>query len=141
VSGIIELWLRRDVERYDSGSYSRQRPLYIGLEDTAGNFGILYNGSDTKDTIALTGGLWQELNVGLQDFVDQGVVLSQMKWLYIGLGDRINPTPGGQGQIMVDSIRLYPERCVEQYRPQTDLNGDCIVNMLDFALFASQWLE
>ena len=118
-----------------------QEPFYVALEDGTGNFGLLFNGIDTKDTIDLTLPAWQELNVPLQDFVDQGVVISDIQWLYIGIGNPSTPQAGGQGQVLLDSIRLYPSRCVEQYKPIADINDDCVVDLQDFAEFAEQWLD
>jgi Concanavalin A-like lectin/glucanases superfamily len=119
---------------------NEEEPLYIGLEDVGSNFAFAKNGVDTTDTIDLTKEAWQELVIPLQFFTDAGVSLSNVTGLYIGLGDRdSHPTPGGAGRIRVGTIWLTHQRCVEQYRPISDLNGDCRVNLEDFAILASDW--
>ena len=47
---------------------------------------------------------WTEWNIPLSSF--GGVNLSRIKKLFIGVGDRDNPTPDGAGLIFVDDIRV-----------------------------------
>jgi hypothetical protein len=50
---------------------------------------------------------WTEWNIDLQAFADQGVNLTNVDTITIGLGDRNNPTAGGAGMMYFDDIRLY----------------------------------
>jgi hypothetical protein len=53
---------------------------------------------------------WTEWNIDLQVFADQGVNLSNVNTISLGLGDKSNPQAGGSGLIYFDDIRLYPDR-------------------------------
>ena len=49
---------------------------------------------------------WNQWDILLQDFADQGVDLANVNSISIGLGDKINPVPGGEGHVFFDDIRL-----------------------------------
>jgi len=74
--------------------------VYVALEDTAGHVAVVTNPNDA--TTALTG--WQEWLIPLSDF--GGVNLSKVRTMYIGVGDRDNPTAGGAGLIFIDDIAV-----------------------------------
>jgi len=50
---------------------------------------------------------WTEWDIDLQAFADQGVNLTNMNTIGLGLGDRNNPVTGGSGMVFFDDIRLY----------------------------------
>jgi len=52
-------------------------------------------------------GSWTQWNIDLQAFADQGVNLTNVNSLTLGLGNRSNPVAGGSGVIYFDDIRLY----------------------------------
>jgi hypothetical protein len=71
---------------------------------------VILNGSagvdnDNPDAAQASG--WIEWNIDLQAFADQGVNLSNVDSITLGLGNRINPTAGGSGMLYFDDIRLY----------------------------------
>jgi hypothetical protein len=76
--------------------------LYVGLEDSAGRIHVV----DCPDDTAVTSVKWLPCNIPLSEFSAAGVNLAAVKKMYIGLGNRDNPTPGGAGLIYVDDIRL-----------------------------------
>jgi hypothetical protein len=51
---------------------------------------------------------WTQWNIDLQAFADQGVNLTNVNTLALGLGNRNNPVAGGSGTMYFDDIRLYP---------------------------------
>ncbi|MCP4607097.1 MAG: hypothetical protein GY845_00080 [Planctomycetes bacterium] len=51
-------------------------------------------------------GIWTAWNVDLQAIAAQGVDLTNVNSISIGLGDKSNPQAGGSGTIFVDDIRL-----------------------------------
>ena len=60
------------------------------------------------DPAAATIDTWTEWVIPLQAFADQGIVLTNVDRIAIGLGARGNTTvPGGSGKIYIDDIRLY----------------------------------
>jgi len=51
---------------------------------------------------------WTEWVIPLQNFADQGIDLTDVDRLAIGLGTRGNMTvPGGSGKLFIDDIGLY----------------------------------
>jgi hypothetical protein len=50
---------------------------------------------------------WTEWRIELKTFADQGVNLSNVNSITLGLGNRANPTAGGSGMMYFDDIRLY----------------------------------
>ncbi len=50
---------------------------------------------------------WIRWNIDLQAFADQGVNLTNVTSITLGLGNRNNPVAGGSGMMYFDDIRLY----------------------------------
>jgi len=73
---------------------------------------VVLNGSavvnhDNPDAAQAVG--WNEWNIDLQAFADQGVNLANVNSITLGLGNRANPVAGGAGMMYFDDIRLYPQ--------------------------------
>jgi len=77
-------------------------PLYVTLEDASKNKGTAVY----ADAAALAGTKWVEWKIPLSVFTDAGVNATRIKKIYIGVGDRDNPAPGGKGLIYIDDIRV-----------------------------------
>jgi hypothetical protein len=72
---------------------------------------VVLNGSagvDHEDPAAAQATGWNEWNIDLQAFADQGINLSNVTSITLGLGNRTNPVAGGAGMLYFDDIRLYP---------------------------------
>ncbi|MCP4610463.1 MAG: hypothetical protein GY845_17280 [Planctomycetes bacterium] len=52
-------------------------------------------------------GSWTQWNIDLQAFADQGVNLTNVNSITLGLGNPSNPVAGGSGVMYYDDIRLY----------------------------------
>jgi len=50
---------------------------------------------------------WTQWNIDLQAFADQGVNLTNVNTISLGLGNKNNPQAGGSGTMYFDDIRLY----------------------------------
>jgi len=77
--------------------------LYMALEDSAGRVGVVNHpdGPASSQT-----GDWTLWAVDLAEFADQGVNLSGIKKIMLGLGDRANPVAGGSGTMYFDDIAV-----------------------------------
>jgi hypothetical protein len=81
--------------------------------NAAENLYVALNGNavvnhDNPDAALVTD--WTQWNIDLTRFADQGVNLTNVDSISIGLGDRKNPQSGGSGIMYFDNIALYPER-------------------------------
>jgi hypothetical protein len=86
-------------------------PLYVAVSNSTGNAAVVIN----DDPAAAQIDTWTEWVIPLQAFADQGINLTDVDKLAIGLGTRGNTTvPGGSGKMYFDDIRLYRAREVAQ---------------------------
>ncbi|MHC4520600.1 MAG: hypothetical protein ACYTAS_18575, partial [Planctomycetota bacterium] len=72
--------------------------LYVAIEDTSGKVAVV---SHPDASITAQSG-WHEWLIPFDDLA--GVNLSRVAIMYIGVGDRDNPTSGGNGLIFIDDI-------------------------------------
>jgi hypothetical protein len=96
--GQFSLWFR-------GGSTNAPEPLYVAISNSTGAPAVVAH--DNPDDMASSS--WRQLLVPLQAFADQGINLSNVNQLAIGLGSTSGvASAGGSGTIYVDDIRLYP---------------------------------
>jgi len=92
----LMLWFIGDPNNSDD-------PLYVAVSNSAGTPAVAVH----EDPAAATIGAWTQWVIPLQAFADQGINLSNIDKIAIGLGTRGNmATPGGSGKIFIDDIRL-----------------------------------
>jgi hypothetical protein len=77
--------------------------VYVAVEDSAGKSAVVANADDTL----VTKTTFTEWKIPLSEFT--GVDVTQVKKLYIGVGDRKNPTAGGAGRIFIDDVGVIQE--------------------------------
>jgi hypothetical protein len=117
--------------------------MYVSISNNNGTTGtVYYDDNDNKDPNATLIDTWTEMNVDLKDFADQGVDLTDVNRITIGIGDKDNPQPGGSGKMYFDDIRLYQPRYVpDKVVPLTaDFNDDGIVDSRDLKIMTDDWL-
>jgi len=86
-------------------------PLYVAVSNAAGEPAVVVH----DDANAAQIDYWTELVIPLQAFADQGVDLTDVDKIAIGLGTKGNMTvPSGFGKMYFDDIRLYQPREVTQ---------------------------
>ena len=82
-------------------------PMYVAVANSAGDPAVVVN--DNPDAALID--TWTEWVIPLQTFVDQGIDISDVTSIAIGMGTRGNTTtPGGAGKMFIDDIRLYRSR-------------------------------
>jgi len=74
--------------------------LYLAIEDSAGNVAVAAH----PDPDAALADSWQEWLIPYSELTAGGVDLSRAAMIYIGLGDRNNPTAGGTGTVFIDDV-------------------------------------
>ncbi len=87
---------------FQGGADNTPETLYLVVEDSAGNVAVLTN----ADPEAILATDWQEWVIPLADLTAAGVNPAGVKTIYVGLGDRDNPTSGGTGRICLDDIEV-----------------------------------
>ena len=93
----LSLWIR--------GSASNAaEPLYVSISNSNGAPAVAAH----NDPSIAKNGLWNEWIIPLQDFADQGINLTNVDKIAIGLGTGSGmAAPGGTGTVYIDDIRLY----------------------------------
>jgi len=90
--GILSIWFYGDASNV-------AEPMYVALNGTA----VVSN--DDLDAALIN--TWTQWTIDLTRFADQGVNLSNVNSITLGLGNKNNPVAGGTGLIFFDDIRLY----------------------------------
>jgi hypothetical protein len=97
VNGLDTLWL------YVRGVPSNSpAALYVVIEDSAGRSGVATH----ADPQVVRSAEWVAWQIPTAEFTAAGVDLRIVKKIYLGVGDRNNPTPGGAGSLYIDDIRV-----------------------------------
>jgi len=82
-------------------------PLYIAVSNSTGNPALVVHDDPAASQIDS----WTEWVIPLQALADQGITLTNVDKIAIGLGRKADPAaPGGTGTIYIDDIRLYRQR-------------------------------
>jgi hypothetical protein len=90
--GVLTIWFRGEAT-------NEVMPLFVALNG---------NAVVTHDNLTATQiDTWTEWSIDLQAFADQGVNLSDVDTITLGLGNKTNPVAGGTGVMYFDDIRLY----------------------------------
>ncbi len=93
-------WTNQDIGIISNAA----EPLYVSISNASGAPAVVAN----ADPAAATIDAWTNWRVLLQAFADQGINLTNVDKLAIGLGSQSGmASPGGSGTVYIDDIRLY----------------------------------
>jgi len=93
----LSLWFR-------GASGNAAEPLYVSIANSAGGPAVLAH----DDAAAAASGRWTQWRVPLQAFADQGINLTNVDKIAIGLGSKAGmAAAGGSGTMYIDDVRLY----------------------------------
>jgi hypothetical protein len=93
----LTIWFRGSSNNAPEG-------LYVAVANRTGAPAVVYH----DDASAAQKGTWTRWVVPLQAFTDQGVNLTDVEKIMLGLGTKGNTaTPGGSGKMYFDDIALY----------------------------------
>ncbi|MFC1793766.1 hypothetical protein ACFL3Q_09300, partial [Planctomycetota bacterium] len=104
ITGTVgQQWTNQDIGIESNAA----EPLYVAVSNNAGAPAIVVH----DDPAAVTIDTWTEWMIPLSVFADQGIVLTNVDRIAIGLGTKGNMTvPGGSGKMFFDNVRLYRSR-------------------------------
>jgi hypothetical protein len=88
----LRIWFRGDAA-------NAADPLYVALNDNA----VVAH----TDPAAAQTGVWIAWNIDLQEFATQGVDLTKVAKIAVGLGNKKAPKPGGTGTMYFDDIGVH----------------------------------
>ncbi len=92
-------WVNQDIGIASNAA----EPLYVAVSNSAGTPAVVVH----DDPAAAQIDTWTEWVIPLQTFADQGITLTNVDKIAIGLGTKGNMTiPGGSGKMFFDDIRL-----------------------------------
>ena len=95
--GQLSVWFRGE-------SANIAEPLYVAIANAGGTPAVVYH--DDPNAVQLT--RWTEWLIPLQSLADQGIGLTNVDSVAIGVGTRGNTTiPGGAGKMYIDDVALY----------------------------------
>ena len=89
-------------------------PLYVAVSNASGSPAVVANDDPTAAQIDT----WTEWRIPLQAFADQGINLTNVDKIAIGLGSTGGVSAGGSGTIYIDDIRLYRASPEPEPEPQ-----------------------
>ncbi len=96
-------WANQDIGILNNDA----EPLYVAVSNSSGNPALVVHDDPAASQIDA----WTEWVIPLQTFADQGINLTNVDKVAIGLGSQADPAaPGGTGTIYIDDIRLYRQR-------------------------------
>jgi hypothetical protein len=78
-------------------------PLYVEIASGGASGAVIHD-----DPAATQIDAWTQWRIDLQQFADQGVNLTNVDSISVGIGDKSNPQPGGTGIMYFDDIGLVP---------------------------------
>ena len=94
----LSLWFR-------GSSNNAAEPIYVAVSNIAGAPSVMAY----DDASAAQKSIWTQWIVPLQAFADQGINLTDVDNIAIGLGSKSGiASSGGSGTMYFDDIRLYP---------------------------------
>jgi len=101
ITGAVgQQWAHQDIGIVGNNA----EPMYVALSNSTGTPAVIYH----DDTNAATIDTWTEWTIDLKAFADQGLDLTNVDKISLGLGSKGNVmAPGGSGTMYFDDIRLY----------------------------------
>jgi len=100
IGTVGQQWANQDIGIVSNDT----EPLYVALSNSTGTPAVVVHDNPAAANIDT----WTEWVIPLQSFADQGINLTNVDKIAIGLGTQGNMTiPGGSGKMFFDDIRLY----------------------------------
>ncbi len=123
--------------------------LWVELADgTGGKAKVVYGAHEGEEPNDVNEASPHEWQIPLSEF--EGVDMTNVKSMAIGVGVEGSATPGGSGTLYIDDIRLYQPECILSkrtaefakldYWPTGDPAGDCRIDGHELGVLTQDWL-
>ncbi|MCX5643288.1 MAG: hypothetical protein NTZ17_01185 [Phycisphaerae bacterium] len=100
--GVFDLWQTIGIGSDPQIGNTPER-LYLAVEDSAGQVAVVTH----PDPAAVLTAAWTQWKVPLSSLA--GVSVTEVKKLYLGVGDRKATVPGGAGRLLIDDIQVIKQ--------------------------------
>jgi hypothetical protein len=114
--------------------------VYVTLESNGGAEDGTVQYADVRELNQQPLEIFRTWVIPFADFADQGVDMTNVTKMIMGVGTKDSPTAGGSGAVLVDNIRLSIAVCLADLIA-VDINNDCSVDEGDIVDLAADWLE
>jgi len=109
--------------------------LSVILDDGTNSVEVAY--PDSNDLASDRVVVW---NIDFADFA--GVDLTSVDTLTIQVSSNgVSQPTGDLDTLYIDEVRLYPARCISEFGPAADFDGDCVVDLDDIGVMQQYWLD
>ncbi|MDY0357056.1 MAG: LamG-like jellyroll fold domain-containing protein [Sedimentisphaerales bacterium] len=81
---------------------NHSEPMYVELVDEGGHRSAVIH----TNPMAVNAATWQRWDIPLSEFVDAGIDVTAIVQMIVGVGDRDNPAPAGNGMVHFDDFWL-----------------------------------
>lgn len=96
----VENWEIEDIASYYRGN--DPEPMYVALVDAMGRHKTVYH----PDPLAVGAATWQRWDIPLSEYASAGLDVTAIQQMIVGVADRDNPIPAGEGIIYFDDFWL-----------------------------------
>jgi len=110
--------------------------IYVELESNDGAESGVVTYPDSRELNQQSYEPYRTWEIDLQEFASQGVVLTNVTGIKIGVGDS---PPSGSGTVNIDDVRLDYPYCIAELIP-ADFDNDCNVGMPEMEMLVNNWL-
>jgi hypothetical protein len=158
-----------DIDNTLNSADANNDKLYLGIEDTSGNLGVVYYSdvyaAQRQISIEPENPATREFKVALTDLTGpNNIDITKMRKVFVGIGGERGAFQGlgfgGTGTMRYDNIKIYVKHCNPTYPQESmvagDLAGpiigvptgyhtrwttpDCVVDLHDIYYLAADWL-
>lgn len=110
--------------------------IYVVLESNDGAESGVVQYPDSRELNQQSYEPFRTWEIDLQDFASQGVDLTNVTGIKIGVG---SSAPSGSGTVSIDDVRLDYPYCIAELIP-ADFDNNCWVGMEELEMLVNNWL-
>ncbi len=135
----ITRWDSKSLTLYFKGDHNNvPGDIFVGIEDSSGDYTKVYYGYPQALVKPAWSKSWDEWNIEIENLT--GIDVTSVNNIEIGVENAAG-YPAAQGAVLLDNLRLYPQRCIPEHSSAGDINNDCRVDFFDLESITEDWLK